>query len=693
MDIDTADKTYEARQLLYRLSQEDIQISVDGPDLVLSVGQYGLKPDLKEKIIQQKQNLIAFLNDDMNQQKVPESIEENQFCNRHIPHKNRDKLICSPDACLFPVTAFFEYQCNLDPAAPAVTFCDHTTDYAALNKRANQIADILLRYGIQPDDRVALFMDRSIDLVASILALFKLGAVYIPIDPDFPKARILYVLEDAQVHAIITQDHLENRIPGTSATVISVDSFNSKEGMNSDQHKFRSITGKHAVNRSAYILYTSGSTGNPKGVEITHGSLANILRQIINELSLKHSDVFLAIANISFDISFFELIAPLMIGAQIVLLENDQCKDARSISNIISSNGISVVQGTPAMWMLLNHYEWKPPDGGIKAISTGEALPKDLANKISSITTQFWNLYGPTEASIWATGKRIQNKSDIENSGSYVSIGRPIKGYKSYILDKYLQPVPIGVPGELYIGGIGLAKGYVNNPALTDKCFIKSPFEDDNGARLYKTGDTVRFLDNQDIEYIQRIDSQVKVNGYRIELGEIESLLKKHMSIKDAVVSTAKVSKSRISLIIAYIVPIKDMPNKTGDSFNKYLSRFLPNYMLPHRYMILDSIPINKNGKVDRKALPKPEALSEHEYIAPRNKIEKTVAGFFCEVLEIEKIGIYDSFFDLGGSSMLAATLLMLINGHYDLDISLNKILSLSPTVRNISSIVKAFID
>lgn len=682
----------EIEQILGILEENGIRISVDGRDLVLQVEEAELSQPLKESIRRNKPEIISHLNGEGKGERrdAPSKGSSKPLSkNRRAVNIKSDRNVFDVDnSHQHPVIAYFENQCDVSPGSTALEFYDHRIDYLTLNKKADDIARYLFLYDIRPGDVVAVFVDRSMELVVSLLAIFKIGAIYLPIDPEYPKERILYILEDSQTKAIIVQEHLEKQLPGTYATVVSVDNT-----MGIDEPYTKSQDGAPGgyrcnMSSSAYIIYTSGSTGTPKGVEICHESLTNVMIQIIDELKLNSSDTFLAIASISFDISLFELIAPLMIGARIVLLDNYQCKDPAHIANIVQKEQVTVLQATPAMWILLNHYKWHAPTGNIKAISTGEALSKELAGEISERSSTLWNLYGPTETSIWATIKRIQGVEDVGCTGTYAPIGRPLKNYTTYVLDKLLQPVPVGVLGELYIGGVGLAKGYVGTQSLTRENFVENRSADGSIERLYRTGDLVRHLENRDIEFVRRIDNQVKINGYRIELGEIETILKGHMSISDAVVNIIEVTKGGISLIVAYVVPEKDTPNKTSESLTKHLSQYLPNYMLPHRYMFIDEIPLSGSGKVDRKALPIPNIVGEGEFIEPRDEMETTIANIYCDILEIDKIGIYDSFFDMGGSSMLAATLLIPINAEYDLNISLKDILSIPPTVSNVASLV-----
>ncbi len=695
MKISYASKLFvdiqEIENLLQYLKNSGIRISVDANDLVLRVGEAGLDRTVKEKIRQNKYAILSYLNRYGNQPAgAPDKDHTAVFQNRK---SIRSQASPSPgkygDECHRPLITYFENWCSISPESVALECNGQTVDYFHLNQRADSVAVELLSYSLRPGEKVAMFMDRSIDMVVSLLALFKIGAIYVPVDPDYPKERILYLLEDSDAKAILIQDHLEMRLPGTYATVISVDDMPTKNDPYTNSLQRQPSGHNRDMNGSAYIIYTSGSTGIPKGVEISHLSLSHVMMQVVNELDLDKSDIFLAMASISFDISLFELIAPLMIGAKVILLDDHQCKDAAYISDTVNRKKVTVLQATPAMWTLLNHYHWHRSSRDIKVISTGEALSKELAKEIVRRNDRLWNLYGPTETSIWATVKKIKGEEDMTGGGTWAAIGRPLKHYKTYILDKRLEPVPVGVLGELYIGGVGLSKGYVNKKDLTEERFIEIQFNNNHVERLYQTGDLVRFLPNRDIEYVRRIDDQVKINGYRIEPGEIESILKMHFSVSDAAVSVIKLTKTGISAIVAYIVPKRDAPNKSGETLNKYLSRYLPAYMLPHRYMFIEKIPLSRGGKVNRKLLPVPIITDEGDYIEPRDEMEKTIAGIFCDILEIKRIGIYDSFFDMGGSSMLAATLIIPINARYDLNISLNELLSVPPTVNSVATLVR----
>jgi polyketide synthase PksN len=341
------------------------------------------------------------------------------------------------------------------------------------------------------------------------------------------------------------------------------------------------------------------------------------------------------------------------------------------------------------MWKLINQYDWTSANRYIKAISTGEALPSDLARDILAKNSVLWNLYGPTETTIWATGKKITSDSDFAGAGSHVAIGRPFENYTVAVLDNFSNPVPLGVPGELHIGGAGLARRYLDPAIPMDEKFISYTCGD-ACVNLYKTGDLVRVLADHDIDYLGRIDNQVKINGYRIEPGEIEAALKTHASVQDAAVKPVPGAPTGTAVLVAYIIPRPGAYNKNSESFNRYLARTLPHYMLPRQYLFVDEFPLNANGKVDRNSLPMPRASTGSEIvIEPRDALERTIAEIFCDVLGLAEISIYDNFFDVGGSSILAAALLIPLQRRLNVSITLKQLLMTPPTVSNVAALIR----
>jgi amino acid adenylation domain-containing protein len=418
----------------------------------------------------------------------------------------------------------------------------------------------------------------------------------------------------------------------------------------------------------AYVMYTSGSTGRPKGVEIQHKALVNFLHSMREMPGMTPQDALLSVTTISFDIAGLELFLPLVVGACVVIVSREVALDGRRLIEQLDNSGGTVMQATPATWRMLIDVGW----GGkkdLKILCGGEALAGELASQLLAHGASLWNLYGPTESTIWSTIYRV------ETVGGAVPIGRPIANTEIYILDHYLKPVPIGVPGELHIGGDGLARGYLNRPELTEEKFIRHPFSADPDARLYKTGDLARYLSDGNIEYLGRLDHQVKLRGFRIELGEIESMLSQHPGVSATVVMVRE-DEPGDRRLVAYIVSNPDsIPN--ANELRNFLKSKLPDYMVPSAYVFLDALPLTPNGKVDRKALPTPDrnrSELEDRYVAPRNSTEELVAQIWSDVLKVERIGIHDNFFDLGGHSLLATQVISRVRSAFKIELPLRSL-------------------
>jgi amino acid adenylation domain-containing protein/non-ribosomal peptide synthase protein (TIGR01720 family) len=401
----------------------------------------------------------------------------------------------------------------------------------------------------------------------------------------------------------------------------------------------------------AYIIYTSGSTGKPKGVMISHQSLVNFLSTMRLKPGLSDQDILLAVTTISFDIAALELYLPLIVGAQIVLLSHEVTSDGAQLLKILNQSDMTVMQATPATWRLLLAAGWeKNPQ--LKILVGGEALPRVLAHQLIEKGAEVWNLYGPTETTIWSTIYPVDNHLMSEEQSDTVSLGRPIANTQIYLLDQFQKPVPIGVPGELHIGGIGLARGYLNRPELTAEKFITNPFSDDPNSRLYKTGDLARYLPDGNIEYLGRIDNQVKIRGFRIELGEIEAVLGQHPLVRENAVIVHETMDKRL---IAYWVPAE--PVIENADLRAFLKERLPDYMIPSAFVTLDALPLTPNGKIDRRALSQlsvNRSVPTEQFVAPRTPSEELLADIWTKVLDIERVGVHDNFFELGGDSIIS---------------------------------------
>jgi amino acid adenylation domain-containing protein len=548
------------------------------------------------------------------------------------------------------LAALVEAQVERTPDAIAVVYGKQQLTYRELNERANQLAHELRKHGSGPNQLVGLYVERSINMVMALLAIVKAGAAYLPLDPLFPAERINYMLEDSGVRILVTEQSLRGALPVFAGTAILLEDAG---WQTNDCHNRAEAVGPEDL---AYLIYTSGSTGKPKGVQVLRGALTNFLWSMRDWLQLSERDCLLAVTTISFDIAGLELWLPLLVGAQVVVASREEAADGYALRGLLDRHNITFLQATPVTWRLLFDSGWSgKPD--LQTVCGGEAMPPELAAQLVPAVKRVWNLYGPTETTIWSTGYRVTN-------GQPILIGRPLANTTCYILDGQRRPVPIGVIGELYIGGDGLARGYLNRPELTAEKFVPDLFRG-NGARMYRTGDLARYRADGNIECLGRIDHQVKIRGYRIELGEIEAALKEQPEIKQAVV-VAREDTPGDKRLVAYLVASTSTMPATSELRTR-LKRQLPDYMVPTAYVFLDQLPISPNGKIDRKALPAPEAdaYSTREYEPPQGEIEAAIAVIWADELELDRVGRHDNFFELGGHSLMAVRLIAKIRAAF----------------------------
>jgi amino acid adenylation domain-containing protein len=539
----------------------------------------------------------------------------------------------------------FEAQVERTPDAVAVVFDDRQLTYRELNVRANQLAHHLRKLEIGPDTLVGIFLERSLEMVVALLGVLKAGGAYVPLDPTYPSDRLAFMMEDARLSVLLTQPELMENLPPHNARLVCL----TEEWTELARESGKNLVGSATATNLAYVIYTSGSTGKPKGVQIEHAALINFLESMRQRPGITSQDTLLAVTTLSFDIAGLELYLPLTVGARVVIVRREVTANGPELSERLSSSGATIMQATPATWRLLLESGWKG-NRQLKILCGGEALSRELANQLLDRGASLWNMYGPTESTIWST------VYPVDWSHKAVPVGRPIGNTRIYILDRYLHPVPIGVPGELCIGGAGVARGYINRPELTDEKFIPDAFSEEAGARIYKTGDLARYLPDGNIELLGRIDYQVKVRGYRIELGEIEAVLKEHPTVRDCVV-LAREDVPEEKRLVGYVV-CSASPSPTTSELRSFLQQKLPDYMIPGAFVFLETLPLTPNRKVDRRALPAPDAARpwlEAFFVAPQSGIEKILAGIWVGVLGLERVGIYDNFFDLGGHSLLLA--------------------------------------
>jgi amino acid adenylation domain-containing protein len=579
------------------------------------------------------------------------------------------------DAC---VHRLFEAQVARTPEATALACEGRTLSYHELNARANRLAHHLRALGVGREVHVGLCVDRSPEMVVGLLGILKAGGAYVPLDPAYPKGRLALMLEDAGAPVLLTEQRLREALPAGGARVVCLDS----DGEGLDRRDEDNPAGDAAAGDLAYVIYTSGSTGRPKGVQVTHGALVSFLLAMRKLLAITPHDALLAVTTLSFDIAGLEIFLPLIVGARVELVPREVAGDGARLAARLDEPGITLLQATPATWRLLLEGGWagKP---ALTMLCGGEALPRALADRLLEKGAALWNVYGPTETTIWSSAARV------EPGDGPVPIGRPIAGTQMYVLDARLRPVPVGVTGELYIGGAGVARGYLGRPALTAERFLPDPFGTAAGARLYRTGDLARWRPDGSLECLGRIDHQVKIRGFRVELGEVEAALLRHPAVREAVV-VAREDASGEQALVAYTVA-RPEAGLAAAELRRGLQETLPEYMVPSAFVALEALPLTPNGKVDRKALPppglaRPSAGSFH--VPPRGPIEEALAGIWGELLGRERVGVHDNFFDLGGHSLSATQLLARLRDTFAVEASLRDFLD-EPTVAGLSRLVE----
>jgi len=572
-------------------------------------------------------------------------------------------------------------QAAKSPNQTAIKFGQQELTYKQLIQSANQLSALLIENNVKKGDKVAFALDRSAEMVIAILAIMKTGAVYVPLDPLFPLDRINYMLDDCGAVILLISQNYRSKYRSGAKELILEDLWPKLANYRATDTQIN-VRGDDLV----YILYTSGSTGMPKGVQVAHQNLVNFLISMQREPGITANDKLLAVTTISFDIAGLELFLPLITGAQIIIADTASAKDGLSLLDLIKKEKITIMQATPYTWRILLEAGWdyKNP---LKVICGGEALPAELAQRILNTKSELWNVYGPTETTIWSTIKQIKASDTV------MSIGRPINNTAIYILDKFLKPLSSGISGEIYISGDGVGKGYLNRAELTDEKFIEDPFAKTTGTKMYRTGDLGSFLPNGDIECLGRIDSQVKIRGYRIETGEIEFHLVKTDEIKEAVV-IALPDKNGIHKLVAFIVTNEGAGSapipKQIQHWKDTLQKNLPEYMIPNNFITVPAMPLTPNGKIDKKALAKYglSATEINAYQAPRTDIEKLVADIWNEYLGIEKTGVYDNFFELGGHSLIAVQVMIRIEKETGKRLPLASLFE-NPTVEKLAQLLE----
>ena len=585
----------------------------------------------------------------------------------------------------------FEEQVERSPDAVAVAYEDQNLTYDELNKRANQIAHHLYSLGVGPEMVVGICVERSFEMVFGLLGILKAGGSYLPLDPEYPQERLQYMVQDAGADLILTSRRLTDFVKALGdLSLVTLDDNIYPEGFDDTDKVPTNVV--HPGNL-AYVIYTSGSTGLPKGTLIEHKSLVNYLCWINTNLMVDGGVRLPLITKLTFDASLKQLFAPLLRGDAVLIFPDDVVAQPVRLLKALAKHHQVGLNCTPSLWKVIideisNNPDRRPMDNLSHLFIGGERLSADLVNR--SLATlphlHIWNLYGPSEVTANASAARIVSQVDV-------TIGRPIANTQIYILDPYLQLTPIGVPGELHVGGEALARGYLNRPDLIAERFIPNPFSDQPGERLYKTGDLVRYLPDGNIEFLGRLDNQVKIRGFRIELGEVEATLCLHPSVSEAVV-VAREERPGDKRLVAYLVTAEAESAPFTGVLRAYLQRKLPDYMIPSVFVPIDAIPMTANGKVDLRALPAPDlersrlVTIAEALVAPRDALELQLTKLWEKVLGVKNIGIQDNFFDLGGHSLLAVRLFAQIRKIFAKDLPLTTLFQ-APTIQQLASIIR----
>ena len=575
----------------------------------------------------------------------------------------------------------FEEQAARTPEAVAIEYGQLRLSYRELNERANRVARYLRRHGVGPEVMVGLCVERGLELVVGVLGIVKAGGAYVPLDPEYPAARLSFMLEDTATPVLLMQEKLRERLPAYGGRVIALDTqWEEIEQESADDLKV--AAGGRDL---AYVIYTSGSTGRPKGTCIEHRSVVRLVKNT-NYIELGPEEVVMQFAPISFDASTLELWGALLNGAKLAVCPAGVLS-LEELGRFIRDRGVSTLWLTAALFNQMVDLQLDSLRGVRQLLAGGEALSVAHVRRMLEVigSGRLINGYGPTENTTFTCCYVMTADTRIENT---VPIGRPIANTQVYVLDRHLQPVPVGVYGELYIGGDGVARGYLNRPELTAEKFVADPFDATGAGRLYRTGDLVRWLPDGNLEFVGRIDNQVKVRGFRIELGEIEAVLNQQPQVREAVV-VVREDVPGDKRLVAYVVA-EGGEVELIERLREQLRASLPDYMMPSAFVTLEGLPLTPNGKVDRKALPAPERMvSEAAYVSPRTPTEEILAGIWAEVLKVERVGVHENFFELGGHSLLATQVVSRVRQACGVELPLREVFA-GPTVAYLSASIDA---
>lgn len=580
------------------------------------------------------------------------------------------------------------------PDAVAVKYEGTFLTYREWNQRANQLAHFLQKQGVGREVCVGVVVERSVEMMVALLAILKAGGAYVPIDPLYPSERIASILEDIQTPVLLTQERLLSLLPDKTGTIICLDRDWSQIAECATQNPTSTAT----EDNLAYVIFTSGSTGRPKGVQITHRSIVHLMETTRPLFKFGPQDVCTVFHSYAFDFSVWEIWCPLTAGGCLVIVPVAATKAPEALHALLKREKVTVLNLTPSALRALMEQIASESEGSQNGTGSsmpkslrllacgGEALPGDLVPDLMRLEIPVWNFYGPTESTVWAAIHQVQN---ADSSDANVCIGRPLPNTQLHVLDAHLQPLPVGIPGELHIGAIGLARGYRNRPELTEERFIPSPFEENSGARLYKTGDLAVRRTDGSLRFLGRLDHQVKLRGFRIELGEIEAALNRHESVNTCVV-VAYSAGTEAPRLVAYVVAEGEASLDVAE-LRTFLASILPDYMLPASFVFLPELPLNSNGKVNRRALPAPtfaRAEAETGFVEPSETLHLQLQQIWQKVLGIHPIGLRDNFFDLGGHSLIAIRLMAQIEKLFGKKLPLN-VLFQAPTIEQMANIVR----
>lgn len=582
------------------------------------------------------------------------------------------------DKCIHQL---FEKQVELRPDAVAVIFEGEQLTYQELNARANQLAHHLQTLGVGPEVLVGICVERSLWMIVGLLGILKAGGAYVPLDPAYPSERLAFVLEDSAVPLLLTQRQLVEKLPRHQGRVICLDSGWEEIALQSESNSTSDVK----LSNLAYIIYTSGSTGKPKGVTVPHRAVNRLVLNT-NYINLQPKDVVAFASNFSFDAVTFEIWGTLLNGARLVEVSKDMILSPENFADFIHSQEISVLFLTTA---LFNQIASVVPSAFRKVLHLlfgGEAVDTRWVKEVlkNGSPQRLLHVYGPTESTTFTSWYLVQ---DVAEGATTIPIGRPISNTRCFLLDAHKQPVPIGVPGELYIGGDGLARGYLNRPDLSLEKFVPNPFSEEPGSRLYKTGDLARYLPDGNIEFLSRVDNQVKLRGFRIELGEIEAVLSQHPQVLQAVVIIREDNAGN-KYLAAYLVPkLEAAASPKSSELRSFLKAKLADYMVPGTFVFLEAMPLTPNGKVDRSALPAPDSASfalSTLFVPPQSPLEEDLVNIWREVLGTEQVGTQDDFFELGGHSLLATQIISRVREHFHVAVPLRSLFE-NPTVAGLA--------